>query len=250
MEGKSFKQRCLWTVNTFWWLISPSVLWIKDFSVHASSDGGDFKTWSRDGNERQASAVRGFRSNGETQTAVSGQRVIWYQRPEQVSTSFTQPLPLQDEDPQHRNSSPPKSTWAVWPHHEDSQWFNVTRWIMERVPVKVRLLNTVIISLRSDSEWADLKSVKVDAGQPEIFFISFFIPHIPSLYPNLHHPQCNCTGWQFSHGPCLLKPGAYSRDEQQPQSLEISQAPHQKICFVFLTLNATLCRVAFTLGHL
>lgn len=49
------------------------------------SDGGDLKTRSRNGDERQASAVRVFWSGGETQTAVSGQRIIWYQRSGQVS---------------------------------------------------------------------------------------------------------------------------------------------------------------------
>lgn len=236
MEGKSFKQGCLWAAKSFWWFILPSVLWIINFPFHASSDGRDFKAWSRDGDGRQASAVRGFWSNGETQIAVSGQRVFWYQRPEQVSTSFTHPLPLQDEDPQHQNSSAPKSKRALWAYQEESQWFEVTRGILDCVPVKVGLCNTVIISPPSHSEWTDLKSIKVDAGQ-----LDFFIPGIPSLYPNLHHPQCNCTGWQagwqFSPGLCLLKPGSYSRDEQQqPQSLEMSS----KDLFHFPDLNCNI----------
>ncbi|XP_018518627.1 calcyphosin-like protein isoform X3 [Lates calcarifer] len=43
-------------------------------------DGRDVETRSRDGDERQASAVRVSGPGGEAQTAVSGPRIVWDQR--------------------------------------------------------------------------------------------------------------------------------------------------------------------------
>lgn len=57
------------------------------FPVCATSDGGDIKTRSRDGDECQAPLDRVFRSSGATQTSVSGQRIVGHQRPEQVNPS-------------------------------------------------------------------------------------------------------------------------------------------------------------------
>lgn len=55
------------------------------------SDGRDIETRQRDGDGCQATAVRVFWPGGETQTAVFGPRIVWYQRSGQVS-STTAPI--------------------------------------------------------------------------------------------------------------------------------------------------------------
>lgn len=89
------------------------------------SDGGDVETRWRDGDERQASAVSVFGPGGETQTAVSGQRIVWYQRSGQVSSSYV--LHLSSFNCEHQQASRSQldllETQHGRPHHGDSRWW-------------------------------------------------------------------------------------------------------------------------------
>ncbi len=68
------------------------------FSVRGVCDGGNIQTRPRDCHERQAAAVRVFEPGGETQAAVSRQRLIWHQRAEQVSSAHILHLFISEVD--------------------------------------------------------------------------------------------------------------------------------------------------------
>lgn len=144
-------------------IVNNLITQVQTFFCPTISDGRDFKTRSRNGDERQASVVRVFWSGGETQTAVSGQRVIWYQRSGQVSSSYTLHLLRMQI-----HSSP---TIALFKSQHEQ--FDLSDFITD-------------YSYCQYSQWMIIfLSIKLDAAEQEI--LSFVIPHILSLCPYITH---------------------------------------------------------------